>query len=137
MDDSTSSDSNGVDPSTPSRKKKDKGSKVYKQKFRDSWKSEPQFSGWLTKSSRSTAFRDLAYCKISNSDVTCGRLETTSHLASQKHKQLSLEFPKTKSFDKYLFTTPVEKTAHKLEIQIQYVHFCRRTTCLFPYVNHY
>lgn len=132
MDDSTSSDSSRVDPSTPprkkkgmtvdprtpSRKKKDKGSKVYKQKFRDSWKLEPQFAGWLTKSSRSTASRDLAYCKICNSDVTCGRSEITRHLASQRHKQLSLEFTKTKSLDKYLSTTPVEKTARKLEIQI-------------------
>lgn len=99
MDDSTSSDSNPVDPSTPPRKKKVKGKKFNKQKFCVAWKSEPQFVGWLTKSSRSTAFRDLAYCKICNSDVTCGRSEITRHLASQKHKQLSLEFPKTESID--------------------------------------
>ena len=42
--------------------------KCYSQKWKESWTSEPQFAGWLAKSTRSTASKDLAYCKICRSD---------------------------------------------------------------------
>lgn len=65
--------------------------KSYLQRWRDSWETDPKFVGWLSKSLRSTAEKDLAYCNICHSDITCGKSEITRHLASKRHKLLSEE----------------------------------------------
>lgn len=36
---------------------------------------QPLFSGWLFKLIRSTSKKDLAFCKICDTDITCGKYE--------------------------------------------------------------
>ena len=74
------------------KKKKEKlglSAKFNRQKFRESWKDEEIFSGWLQKSPRSTLAKDWAFCTICNCDITCGRSELTRHQQSKRHKKFA------------------------------------------------
>ncbi|XP_066945218.1 uncharacterized protein [Macrobrachium rosenbergii] len=108
------------DPNTPPRKKaKDCNIKIYSQRWRDSWMSEPQFSGWLAKSNRSTSSKDLAFCSICNLDITCGKSEIARHAASQKHKRFSLEISKTKSMSTFVSSAePIQRSARRIELMV-------------------
>lgn len=129
MDDTSSSCDDPGTPKTdvdqhvtqtpPKKKIKARKFKVYYQKFRDSWKAEAQFAGWLSKSNRSTSKRDVAFCSICNSDITCGKSEIKRHANSERHKQLSRQVNKTKSVASYVIANdPIEKSARKIEFKV-------------------
>lgn len=108
-----------VTQTPPKKKIKARNFKVYSQKCRDNWKAEPQFAGWLSKSSKSTKKKDVAFCSICNFDITCGKSEIKRHANSERHKQLSRQTTKTKSIASFVIANdPIEKSARKVEFKI-------------------
>ena len=104
---------------TSAKKKIKRSPKVYIQKFKESWKEEAQYAGWLTKSLKSTSSKDMAFCKICNMDITCGKSEINRHMLSQRHRHFSLEVSKTKSITSFVLSNePIEKSARKFELQL-------------------
>lgn len=116
----TSDESSSSGPTTPKKKiRKNPSLKVYQQKWRDCWKSEPTFAGWLEKSTRSTSSKHLAYCAICNSDISCSKSDIMGHACNQRHKNLSLQHASNKSLASFLISNdPVDKSARKIELKI-------------------
>ena len=116
MDEENSSYSSSNEASTSTSggckhpRPKKKVSKSYHQKFKAAWMQEKQFMGWLKKSIKSTASKDIAFCMICNTDVTCGKSEIVRHANSQRHKTLALQNTQTKSLASYVISNdPLEK----------------------------
>ena len=104
----------------PKRKKvAAKKSTASTQKFRPAWLDDKSFKGWLKKSSKSTADKDVAHCTICNADITCGKSEITRHAKSQRHINFSLEHRKNSDIASYIISNdPIDLAARKIELKI-------------------
>lgn len=70
-----------------------KSKKYYSQKYNSSWQKDPEFSGWVNKSSRGNNY---FYCKICKTDnaTTGGRSNLKKHASSSKHALFAREMQK-------------------------------------------
>lgn len=73
----------------------------------------------MSKSKRSTAAKDVAFCCICNIDVTCGKSELIRHAKSQRHTTLSRQATAIKTLTHFTVScSPLEKKARHIELKL-------------------
>lgn len=87
MHNSSSDNVSDVDKSSARKRKVVR----YEQKFIDSWLTDKNFSGWLTKSKKGNTY---FYCSACDCDRKCGIQELTRHKNSSKHLESSKKIQK-------------------------------------------
>lgn len=86
--------------------------KRYVQKYVASWEGIEEFKGWLCKAEKGS----LAYCKVCEQTITCGKSELLRHSKSSRHKQLIKSVKNTQDMATML-TTPLTMKVRRGELK--------------------
>lgn len=87
-------------------------------KFLDSWTTQSDFKGWLTKHNEIRDGHELGFCRVCNMTVIAHKSDLIRHLNSKKHPRISKRFLASKKIDDLMRESP-------LDVKIKSIKSCR------------
>lgn len=97
-----------------------KARKKYQQNYLKAWENGKESKGWLCKATNCRPNQieagDVAYCKVCDQTITCGKSELLRHSESKRHLNLIKSVMSSQDISKGL-GTPIENKARRGELK--------------------